>query len=109
MCKVRFKVSGKRGEFLGTTIGYRGKREAESDWEDFKQARAIVVPKGLAKQLPRGQFTITVTKAIIRTKSGVRTLELKPLRLKVRKRRWSKGSALLVPEGEYPFARAKRR
>ena len=89
MCRVFARVRGR--EVVLQTMGYRGRREARSEFQDLKQARALIMYKADAKALgiKTGQ-TITVT-------VGRRRLRCKVLN-------WSRGSKLLLPSEEYPFA-----
>ena len=89
MCRVWARV--RRKKVVLQTIGYRGRREAKSEFQDLKQARALIMYKSDAEALgvKTGQ-TVTVT-------VGRRRLKCKVLN-------WSRGSKLLLPSKEYPFA-----
>jgi len=88
MCRVWARV--RRKKVVLQTIGYRGRREAKSEFQDLKQARALIMYKADAEALGvRTGQTITVT-------VGKRRLRCKVLN-------WSRGSKLLLPSKEYPF------
>ena len=89
VCRVWARV--RRKKVILQTIGYRSKREAKSEFQDLKQARGLIMYKSDAQALgiKTGQ-TITVT-------VGRRRLKCKVLN-------WSRGSKLLLPNKDYPFA-----
>ena len=89
MCRVFARVRGR--EVILQTMGYRGKKEARSEFQDLKQARALIMYKADARALGvRTGQVVTVT-------VGRRRLRCKVLN-------WSRGSKLLLPSEEYPFA-----
>ncbi len=94
MCKIRAKIKGK--EIVLQTMGYRGKKEARSDFGDVKQCRSFIVYKADAQRLGlRVGQTVTVTIA--------------GRRLKCKVKKWSRGSRLLLPSKEYPLKDLTRR
>ena len=93
MCRVYATVKGRR--IILQTIGYRGKREARTEFSDLRQARAFIMYKADARALG------------IKVGSRV-TVRVGRRRIVCRVRSWSRGSKLLLPSREYPLAGISR-
>jgi len=86
MCKVKAKIGRKK--VVLQTIGYRGKKEAKTTIGDLRQARAFIAYKKDSKGLRVG---------------STKTVRVAGKKIKVKVKKWSRGSRLLLPKQDRPL------